>query len=289
MKNDLYKSMCAAFAVLFVSMAQQGMAQDTYNIKIAGVSVTSENCNNLSVIKGVTGKAKYDNDSKTLTLDGATIHATSTHGIENRVDGLIIRVSNESSIVSDKQTSIWNMDKEIRISGDGKLTLTGSSTASDDKYNKAVFNQGTITISNCSVEASGGSNGFYGGYWIFDNCNVRVKGGSNSNSTHKGSIAWVWDREPTFTDCAITSPTGAYWEEVEEYEYPYFYLYGANRDVVTDWVVITKGSTGIKSVATDTKTKKCGIYTLDGSRVNNQIEHLPAGIYIVNGQKILKK
>ena len=38
------------------------------------------------------------------------------------------------------------MDKEIRISGDGKLTLTGSSTASDDKYNKAVFNQGTITI-----------------------------------------------------------------------------------------------------------------------------------------------
>ena len=260
--------MCAAFAVLFVSMAQQGMAQDTYNIKIAGVSVTSENCNNLSVIKGVTGKVKYDNDSKTLTLDGATIHATSTHGIENRVDGLIIRVSNESSIVSDKQTSIWNMDKEIRISGDGKLTLTGSSTASDDKYNKAVFNQGTITISNCSVEASGGS---------------------NSNSTHKGSIAWVWDREPTFTDCAITSPTGAYWEEVEEYEYPYFYLYGANRDVVTDWVVITKGSTGIKSVATDTKTKKCGIYTLDGSRVNNKIENLPAGMYIVNGQKILKK
>ena len=112
MKNDLYKSMCAAFAVLFVSMAQQGMAQDTYNIKIAGVSVTSENCNNLSVIKGVT-ESKYDNDSKTLTLDGATIHATSTHGIENRVDGLIIRVSNESSIVSDKQTSIWNMDKEI--------------------------------------------------------------------------------------------------------------------------------------------------------------------------------
>ncbi|WP_315326702.1 hypothetical protein [Prevotella pallens] len=159
MKNDLYKSMCAAFAVLFVSMAQQGMAQDTYNIKIAGVSVTSENCNNLSVIKGVTGKAKYDNDSKTLTLDGAT----------------------------------------------------------------------------------------------------------------------------------ITSPTGAYWEEVEEYEYPYFYLYGANRDVVTDWVVITKGSTGIKSVATDTKTKKCGIYTLDGSRVNNKIENLPAGMYIVNGQKFLKK
>ncbi len=37
MKNDLYKSMCAAFAVLFVSMAQQGMAQDTYNTQIVTV------------------------------------------------------------------------------------------------------------------------------------------------------------------------------------------------------------------------------------------------------------
>ena len=73
--------MHVAVAVLFVSMAQQGMAQSVYNIKIAGTAVTPENCNDLSVIKGVTGKAKYDNDSKTLTLDGATIHATAPHGI----------------------------------------------------------------------------------------------------------------------------------------------------------------------------------------------------------------
>ena len=168
MKNNLYKSMHVAVAVLFVSMAQQGMAQSVYNIKIAGTAVTPENCNDLSVIKGVTGKAKYDNDSKTLTLDGATIHATTTHGIENRIDGLVIRITNENTIISDKQTGIWNMDKEVRISGEGKLTLTGSSTASDDKYNKAVFNQGAITIKDCNVEASGGSNGFYGGYWVFD-------------------------------------------------------------------------------------------------------------------------
>ncbi|WP_278584053.1 hypothetical protein [Prevotella nigrescens] len=289
MKNNLYKSMHVAVAVLFVSMAQQGVAQSVYNIKIAGTAVTPENCNDLSVIKGVTGKAKFDNDSKTLTLDGATIHATATHGIENRIDGLVIRITNENTIISDKQTGIWNMDKEVRISGEGKLTLTGSSTASDDKYNKAVFNQGTITIKDCNVEASGGSNGFYGGYWVFDNCNVRVKGGSESNSTHKGSIAWIWDKVPTFTDCAVTSPKGTYWEEVEEYEYPYFYLYGANRDVVTDWVVITKGATNITSTAIDITKKKQGIYTLDGSCINNKLEDLPAGIYIVDGQKIVKK
>ena len=166
--------MYAAIAALFIAMPQQGMAQEVYGLKIAGVAVTSENCNDLSVIKGVTGNAKYDNESKKLTLDGATIHATSAHGLENRIDGLIIRITNENAITSDKKVGIWNMDKDISIIGDGKLTLTGSSTASDDKYNKAVFNQGTIAIRDCSVEASGGSNGLYGGYWSFDNCNVRA-------------------------------------------------------------------------------------------------------------------
>jgi ribosomal protein L7/L12 domain protein len=289
MKNNLSKSMYAAIAALFIAMPQQGMAQEVYGLKIAGVAVTSENCNDLSVIKGVTGNAKYDNDSKKLTLDGATIHATSAHGLENRIDGLIIRVTNESAITSDKKVGIWNMDKDISIIGDGKLTLTGSSTASDDKYNKAVFNQGTIAIRDCSVEASGGSNGLYGGYWTFDNCNVRAKGGSKSNSNHKGSIAWVWDRIPTFTDCAITSPAGTYWEEIEEYEYPYFYLYDSDRNVLTDWVVISKGASGINSAATDTAAKKHGIYTLDGVRINGKFESLPAGIYIVDGKKTVKK
>ena len=92
--------------------------------------------------------------------------------------------------------------------------------------------------------------------WVFDNCDVRTKGGAKSNSSHKGSIGWVWDNPPVFTNCAITSPTGTYWEEIEEYEYPYFYLYGANREVVTDWVVITKGASGIKSATMDTSAKE---------------------------------
>ena len=101
--------MHVAVAVLFVSMAQQGMAQSVYNIKIAGTAVTPENCNDLSVIKGVTGKAKYDNDSKTLTLDGATIHATATHGIENRIDGLVIRITTKTLLfpTSKQVFGIW--------------------------------------------------------------------------------------------------------------------------------------------------------------------------------------
>ena len=107
--------MYAAIAALFIAMPQQGMAQEVYGLKIAGVAVTSENCNDLSVIKGVTGNAKYDNESKKLTLDGATIHATSAHGLENRIDGLIIRVTNENSITSDKKVGIWKPAAEVMV------------------------------------------------------------------------------------------------------------------------------------------------------------------------------
>ena len=58
---------------------------------------------------------------------------------------------------------------------------------------------------------------------------------------------------------------------------------------MTDWVVITKGATNITSTAIDITKKKQGIYTLDGSCINNKLEDLPAGIYIVDGQKIVKK
>ena len=41
-------------------------AQTKYDLYIAGTQVTSDNCNDLSKIKGVTGKVKYDNATKTL-------------------------------------------------------------------------------------------------------------------------------------------------------------------------------------------------------------------------------
>ena len=33
--------------------------------------------------------------------------------------------------------------------------------------------------------------------------------------------------------------------------------------------------------------KAKGIYTLQGKRVNGSLEHLPAGVYIVNGKKVV--
>lgn len=58
-----------------ISPATAGDETSSYGINIIGVPVTSENCNDLSVIDGVSGTVKYDPTTKTLTLENATIDA----------------------------------------------------------------------------------------------------------------------------------------------------------------------------------------------------------------------
>ena len=61
-----------------------------------------------------------------------------------------------------------------------------------------------------------------------------------------------------------------------------------NGEKVKTKVMITKVSTGIDTPITDTKTAQ-GIYTLSGVRLSGELKHLPKGIYIVNGKKVVKQ
>lgn len=47
--------------------------------------------------------------------------------------------------------------------------------------------------------------------------------------------------------------------------------------------------TAIEAVTTDAPAKKQGIYNLHGVRLGNDLDRLPAGVYIVNGKKVVKK
>ena len=49
------------------------IGKPNYAISVAGVAVTKDNCNDLSVIDGVSGIVKYDGITRTLTLENATI------------------------------------------------------------------------------------------------------------------------------------------------------------------------------------------------------------------------
>lgn len=87
--------------VLMVMSPAFAMAQEAYGIKLAGVEVTSENCADLSVIEGVSGKVSFDAATNTLTLDNATIVNAKEEAILNdRCEGLVIKVLGKNNITA---------------------------------------------------------------------------------------------------------------------------------------------------------------------------------------------
>ena len=260
-----------------------------YALEICGTQVTSDNCGDLSVIDGVEGTVKYEPESKTLTLENATIKNTknedySSIGLYNAIDGLAIRLIGNNTISVEYNSGIVNRDgNALTLTGNGKLTV--KSLAETSRY--SIFNEGTITVRNCTLEASGWVGGLTSGYWKFDHCTVRVKGSGDSEHEDLGSINRLLQK-PEFIGCAVIAPAGTYWKECEGIVGELYYsLFGADDKVVTDWVTIAD-PTSIHTPIVDTNTKQ-GIYTISGVKLNGEAKDLPKGIYIVNGKKVVKK
>ncbi len=100
---------------------------DTFAITINSKAVTSLNCNDLTAIPGVTGKASYDSETKTLYLENANITEMTMAGglaMENKIDSLKINVKGDCSISSTAGTGIKNTSKTLIITGTGTLDIT---------------------------------------------------------------------------------------------------------------------------------------------------------------------
>ncbi len=136
--------------VLMLVNVIQAKAQETYGLKIAGVDVTSDNCDDLSVIDGVSGTVKYDATTKTLTLQDATITVTGdVEGIQNAsVKRLIINVVGENHVVADDYPAIASF-KAVTIQGGGTLN------AESENRSAITTDVGSLTIDNCNVNAKG--------------------------------------------------------------------------------------------------------------------------------------
>lgn len=213
-----------------ISPATAGGETSSYGIKIIGVPVTSENCNDLSVIDGVSGTVKYDPTTKTLTLENATIdagnkdQAISNNGISN----LNIQVTGTNNIKSSSAAII--LLKPTTIKGDG--TLNTASTTDCGLY----ITSSSLTIEDCTVNATGlwGIAGSNGGS---SERGVTIR---NAIVTAKGSYGSICDIDRlTLDNVAITSPKGAAYDSS---------LQGValNGTVVTDIVAILPLTYGIK-------------------------------------------
>lgn len=240
-----------------------------YGVQIAGVDVTALNCKDLSVIDGVDGKMSYDPETKTLTMEDVTIN-TPGNGIWNKyVEGLKIVVVGNNIITS--QTACIAIQKTSTISGSGTLRLK-------TPYDCGLYLHTSLSVEGVKLYVEGkyglaGVDGKIGEILTLRNAYVEATGSEGS----------VCDLQNLILDgCTITQPEGAAFDGA---------LHGValNGEVVTDKVVIEPDASGISDITTDVPAHAKGIYSVTGVKQTQQWNELPAGIYIVDGVKRVKK
>ena len=247
------------------------IAPDSYGFRIADVDVTALNCKDLSVIDGVDGKMSYDPETKTLTMEDVTINVANSAGIENRgVKGMkIVVVGNNTITANYEGISIFETST---ISGSGTLRL------------KSRGNCGLYMKSSLSVE---GISLYTEGVWGIAGQDAQTSGNvltiCNAYVEVTGSKGSVGDLENLILDgCSITQPNGA------EFDAQYHSVL-LNGELVTDKVVIEPVANGISDITTDVPAHAKGIYSVTGVKQTQQWNELPAGIYIVDVVKRVKK
>ena len=176
---------------------------ETYDLWIAGIQVSSENCNNLSVISGVSGTVTYNPSTKLLTLQNATIQPSSlAAGIDSEISGLKIRFIGTNIIKS------YANRPAVRLNAN--TTLYGTGTASCQSSNNAGL---YVNNSTTTVNIQGGLNllayGYNYGIQGVNGGKIAISGAS-TKVTASGLTASYYTCKTTLNDgLAITAPAGA--------------------------------------------------------------------------------
>ena len=145
-----------------------------YKLWVGGVQVTSENKDNIPGLSR--GKASYDPDTKTLTLDHARINKTGTqsgvdsaiycshmYGNYNNAVVETIELIGENTVTCSSGTSgrfrmIYAECNYITIKGEGSLDVTASDcTEGYPWYSNAISCSGRLTIDHTTVRAYSGN------------------------------------------------------------------------------------------------------------------------------------
>lgn len=268
--NAAYDADTKSVAVNGVTVKEKVVIEPGYGFKIAGVDVTALNCKDLSVIDGVDGKMSYDPETKILTMEDVTLNPAVTIGIENKyVMDMKIKLVGNNTITA-KSSSCIAINKTSTISGSGTLRLKSSD-------NCGIYVKSSLTVEGVKLYAEG----YYGVAGI-DGKSGEILTLRNSYVEATGSRGSICDLQNLVLDgSSITQPTGAAFDTN-------VHAVALNGKVVTDKVVIESDNNSIGTITVDVPARKQGIYNLNGVKLTQQWDDLPAGIYIVDGVKRVK-
>ena len=243
------------FLVLIVMVMSSAfvMAQDNYGFKVGGVDVTSDNYLDLTEINGVSGKVYFDPNTRTLTLDNATIEANDCSAILNETcDNLLIKLLGTNTINVTNSAGIYTRESTVILGDSGaKLSVKSDLCA-------LLFGGCPLEINNCWLEAEG-KWGISASYNEAEEV-LTIRNSHVEATGHTGSICDIAGLE--LEGCYIDIPyKAAYNADTKSV--------AVNGETVTSKVVIEPNSYGIyiadKPVTTLNYKDLTSIYGVSGS------------------------
>ena len=181
-------------AILFIALAGNINAQTDYGIEIAGIKVTSDNCNFITG-EGVSGQVIYNHETKTLLLQYATVEGDIKFD-KTKVEDITITLIGQSSVTG----SIQSVKGTKTIKGKENLDGFGSLKVG---YLNGQDEQNTI-IEDCTIDIDAtGLNGAMFGIAS----KLTVKHANISAVANRWAIGYFRDIE--LIDCEIVEPANA--------------------------------------------------------------------------------
>ena len=266
--------MCMFFMLVIMMMTSAFvMAQEKYGFKVAGVDVTSDNYLDLTEISGVSGKVYFDPNTRALTLGNATIEVDGYNAVLNQTcKDLVIELIGTNTINVTNSAGIYLCESTaIKGESGAKLSITNDRCA-------VLFESSPLEIVNCWLEVEGDW-----GISANDNVAEEVLTIRNSHVEATGPTGSICDIANLVLDgCSIKQPEGAVYDAGKK-------AVALNGEVVTAKVVIEQDASGINDITADVPARKKGIFTVQGVKQTQSWNELPAGVYIVDGVKRVKK
>ena len=162
--------------------------QDDYYLTVGGVHINYQNADEITHTDNISGKVSYDYETKTLTLENATIYSVYMGGTLTTAiytdafdfnDTLTIHLIGDNTIYGDlfngpaTSSHRYSIDaKDLAFTGNGSLTVTASET--DDAFHyTAISSDNNITVGgDCTITAICKNGSAIGGNLIAEDSTV---------------------------------------------------------------------------------------------------------------------
>jgi len=238
--------------------------EDRYGIFVGGTEVT--NCNHWGVgskyITAGGGEAvTYDNTSKTLTLNGATIDVGSEdiNPIYNiSCDNLVVNVTGENTLNTNSGFTSFNIRKNTTIQGSGKLHLTGN------RGGIYAYSNSEIRLNDVDIDMDYNLDGD-------ENCKLYVNLTTAGKRISVDGYVTNWNPIYLQNDTQILEPEGA--KLSDDYTKVVTAAGGAAKGVV----FADKDATGIMGIEMDQNAEVESIFDAQG----RQVDELQPGVNII--------